>query len=61
MTPGLQQTTRRCRDEQGQDLVEYGLLGSLVAVALMVVLGAFGTDVSAFWGRLVADVAGYLS
>ena len=37
-------------DDQGQDLVEYALLISFVAVAGVAILTKLGTDISTFYG-----------
>jgi Flp pilus assembly pilin Flp len=45
------------RDEHGQDLIEYGLLVVLIAVAALLAVGVFGTTVSAtLWGPIVRGV-----
>ncbi|MDI6893447.1 MAG: Flp family type IVb pilin [Bacillota bacterium] len=36
----------RCRDENGQSLVEYGLIIALIAVGVIVALGALGVRLS---------------
>lgn len=38
------------RDEDGQTLVEYGLLISLLALAVVVAIGVFGKSVRSMWG-----------
>ena len=38
------------KDEQGQDLVEYALLISFVAIAGVAILTSLGTDISTFYG-----------
>jgi Flp pilus assembly pilin Flp len=40
------------RDDRGQDLVEYGLLVTLIAVAAIVVVGLFGTNASSLWSPI---------
>ena len=40
------------RDEEGQGLVEYGLILALVAVAVIVVLSAIGTDLNTIFGKV---------
>jgi Flp pilus assembly pilin Flp len=45
------------RDDHGQDLIEYGLLVVLIAVAALVAVGALGTSVSTImWAPLVNAV-----
>lgn len=41
------------KDESGQGMVEYGLIIAVVAVVAIVGLGAFGTQLSAFFNGLV--------
>lgn len=38
------------RDEDGQTLVEYGLLISLLALVVIVAVGVFGKSVRNMWG-----------
>jgi pilus assembly protein Flp/PilA len=42
------------KDEKGQDAAEYGLLVALIAVALIIGVTAFGTEVGAFFTGLAA-------
>lgn len=44
------------RSEAGQDLVEYLLLLSLIAVALIVALTGLGQELDAFYQRIVANL-----
>ena len=37
------------RDDHGQDLIEYALLASLIAVVAIVVIGDAGTEVARLW------------
>ncbi len=38
------------RRDDGQDLIEYAMLGSLIAIAVMVAIRTFGTFIKAeFW------------
>ena len=48
-------------DASGQDLIEYGLLASLIAVASVGAVSVFGISVSALWSRIVADLSGLFS
>ena len=38
-------------EEEGQTLVEYGLLISLIALAVLAAVGVFGRRVVAMWGN----------
>jgi Flp pilus assembly pilin Flp len=40
------------RDDSGQDLVEYGLLVALIAMAAIVVVGLFGTGATTLWAPI---------
>ena len=52
---------RLVTDATGQDLIEYGLLASLIAVASAGAVSAFGVSVFALWSRVVADLRSYFS
>jgi pilus assembly protein Flp/PilA len=43
------------QDENGQDLVEYALLASLIAIVSVVSLKVLGGKVSSFWQKLNAQ------
>jgi pilus assembly protein Flp/PilA len=45
-----------CRDEEGQDLAEYGLLVALIAVGVIIGVGAFGTQMNTFFTNLGATL-----
>ena len=49
--------TEALRREEGQALVEYALILSLVSVASILILGAVGTDI----GGVLTDVASALT
>ena len=40
------------RDESGEDLAEYGLLASLIAIVSMVDVGDLGVQLSDLWGAI---------
>jgi pilus assembly protein Flp/PilA len=48
---------RFVREDQGQDLIEYVLLGSLIALAVTVGVGALGTNINAWYN----GVAGWVT
>ena len=52
---------RLVREEEGQDLIEYGLLASLISVASVGAVSVFGISVSELWSRIVADLSSYFS
>ncbi|HEX3644187.1 MAG TPA: Flp family type IVb pilin [Vicinamibacterales bacterium] len=40
-------------DETGQDLIEYGLLAALIAIVVMVSVGALGNTIfNVFWNQI---------
>jgi len=44
------------RDENGQDVVEYGLLIATIAIVVLVATAAFGTQISAWFDRLAGRI-----
>jgi Flp pilus assembly pilin Flp len=48
-------------ETEGQDLVECGLLASLIAIASAGAVSAFGVSVFGLWSRIVADLSSYFS
>ena len=48
------------RDDRGQDLAEYGLLASLIAVVVMVSVGDVGLQIGEFWALIVDQLEGIL-
>jgi Flp pilus assembly pilin Flp len=42
------------RDDRGQDLTEYGLLASLIAVVVAASVGNLGSAIAEWWTRIVA-------
>jgi pilus assembly protein Flp/PilA len=47
---------RLVRDDEGQDLVEYGMLVSLIAIICLVGVGIFGGQVNTFFTNLAGRV-----
>ena len=47
--------------QRGQDLVEYALLLSLVALVVVASILAFGTYAANMWGDVVTGIVGILS
>ena len=45
------------RDDRGQDLIEYGMLASLIAIFAMVAVGDLGLLISQFWTDIVVQIA----
>jgi Flp pilus assembly pilin Flp len=48
------------RDESGEDLAEYGLLASLIAIVAMVAVGDLGVQLSDIWGAIVKEIESIL-
>lgn len=48
---------RLVRNDEGQDLIEYVLIGTLVSIAVVIGAGALGTQLDA-WYQAVADWVG---
>ena len=44
------------RDDEGQDLTEYGLLACLIAVAAIAAIGGLGIEFSTLWDGIVAGL-----
>ncbi|PNH81141.1 Flp family type IVb pilin [Arthrobacter sp. AFG20] len=55
-TLGLTVSSRLRQDEKGATAVEYGLMVALIAVALVVGVGAFGGSLNGFFNTLFADL-----
>jgi pilus assembly protein Flp/PilA len=45
------------RDESGQDVIEYALLATLIAVVAIGVLSDAGTQVGTLWDNIAAGIA----
>jgi Flp pilus assembly pilin Flp len=48
------------RDDSGQDLAEYGLLASLIAVVVMVAVGDVGVEIGDLWAHIVDQIESFL-
>jgi Flp pilus assembly pilin Flp len=48
------------RDDSGQDLTEYGLLASLIAILAIVALGDLGVLIGGLWDDIVLQLASVL-
>ena len=44
------------RDDQGQDLTEYGLLACLISVVAITAIGELGTQVNTLWKDIITVV-----
>jgi pilus assembly protein Flp/PilA len=47
---------RLMRDEQGQDLIEYGLLAALISVLCVTAVTTAGTKISDLWSKIGASI-----
>jgi Flp pilus assembly pilin Flp len=45
------------RDDSGQDLTEYGLLASLIAILVIVAVGDLGVLIGTLWDDIVLQLA----
>ena len=45
------------RDDRGQDLIEYGMLVSLIAIFAMVAVGDLGLKINEFWTEIVVQIS----
>ena len=44
------------RDEEGQDVVEYGLLIATIAIVVLIGVGIFGTNINNWFQSLAARI-----
>jgi Flp pilus assembly pilin Flp len=51
---------RLIRGDEGQDLLEYGMLVCLIAVATLVMLGSVGNNTNVFWQFIATNVSASL-
>ena len=60
MTYVLTAVERLIRKDDGQDLIEYGLLAVLIAVAAVVAVGTLGETINTVLWSLIAQTIGTL-
>jgi pilus assembly protein Flp/PilA len=48
---------RFVRNDEGQDLIEYVLIGTLVSIAVVIGAGALGTNLNAWYNSLAGWVS----
>jgi pilus assembly protein Flp/PilA len=53
----MQGVSRFIRDEEGVTAIEYGLLASLIAVAIIVGAGLLGTNLNGLFNYIAGEVA----
>ena len=44
------------RDDDGQDLIEYALIGSLIAIVAIATIGDAGTEVGRLWTNIANGI-----
>lgn len=54
MTPVIQALRRLYRNDDGQDLVEYGLLSMLIAVGAVVAVNTLGNTINVVMWEVIA-------
>jgi pilus assembly protein Flp/PilA len=47
---------RFAKDQSGATAIEYGLIASLIAVAIITILGTLGTNLSGTFSKVAASV-----
>ena len=52
----MERVTAFLRDENGQDVVEYGLLIATLAIVVLISTAAFGTQIEAWFSRLSGHI-----
>jgi Flp pilus assembly pilin Flp len=52
----MQQVQQFMRDEDGQDVVEYGLLVATIGLVVLIGTQAFGSAISTWFGNLSAKI-----
>lgn len=53
-----QLVVRFIRNDEGQDLIEYVLIGTLVSIAVVAGAGLLGTNLNGWYNRVATWVAG---
>jgi len=56
MSMSMSSIERFLRDEEGQDVVEYGLLIATIAIVVLAAVGLFGSEISAWFGSLAKRI-----
>jgi len=51
---------RFIQEEDGQDLVEYALLLSLLVLGAVTGVGAFGSQLDVYWGSVISGIQSFL-
>jgi pilus assembly protein Flp/PilA len=52
----MQSIRQFIRDEDGQDVVEYGLLIATIAIVVLIGVGFFGSNISAWFQTLAGRI-----
>ncbi len=54
-----QLVVRFVRGEEGQDLIEYGLLAAFVAMVVVAAATTLGTNLNSWYNKMATNVAGW--
>jgi pilus assembly protein Flp/PilA len=52
----MERISQFVRDEEGQDVVEYGLLIATIAIVVLIGVGIFGGNINAWFGSLAQRI-----
>jgi pilus assembly protein Flp/PilA len=52
----MQRLSQFIRDEEGQDVVEYGLLIATIAIVVLIGVGIFGNNINAWFQNLAGRI-----
>jgi pilus assembly protein Flp/PilA len=55
----MEMLRRFVREEEGQDLTEYGMLVAFIAFVVLVSVTLFGTNLNSWWGTVAGNVGGW--
>jgi Flp pilus assembly pilin Flp len=53
---GMESLIRFIREDEGQDVVEYGLLIATIAIVVLIGVGVFGNNINAWFQHLAARI-----
>jgi pilus assembly protein Flp/PilA len=52
----MESVVRFIREDEGQDVVEYGLLIATIAIVVLIGVGVFGTNINHWFQNLAARI-----
>jgi pilus assembly protein Flp/PilA len=55
----MEMLRRFVREEEGQDLTEYGMLVAFIAFVVLVSVTLFGTNLNTWWNTVAGNVGGW--